>query len=129
MIIDCNSDATGSALIMVGESDRYSPICPFVGDLAQGSAARCPVTIEIHCETTRDVYHFRGHGRERQDHPDAPVGGTLAFPGADRAGNGGARWSADRAENPADSAGFGQPGTESDHGNPALFRLARAERG
>src|ERR1022692_3311773 len=145
MILDCNPGAMRSALIMVGKSDSYGPLCPPVGDLAQfrwgmlklarrpegrpcPATMPCPATIEIHRETTRHLYHFRGHGRVRQDHADAPPGGTLALPGALRHGNGGARRPAHRPENPADSARFGQPGTEPHHRDPALLCLARAKR-
>src|ERR1035441_8362258 len=70
MIIDCNPGAMRSALIMVGKSDSYGPLCPPVGDLAQfrwgmlklarrpegrpcPATMPCPATIEIHRETTR----------------------------------------------------------------------------
>src|ERR1035438_1803686 len=46
-----------------------------------------------------------------------------------RSGNGGAGRSAGCPEDPSNSAGFGQPGTESDHRDPALFRVACAKRG
>src|ERR1022692_2661673 len=100
-----------------------------VGDLAQGPVARCAVTIVVSRETTRRLYHLRRHGWVRQDHPDAPLGGTVAFPGTRCYGNGGARRSAGCPEDPSHPAGFGQPGTESDHRDPALFRLACAKRG
>src|SRR6266496_1378172 len=132
MKLDCNSGAMAKTLKTEANSTVLVLFVLYVGDFAQrvlGIPHGQAVTIRTHSENTRDLYYFRGHGWLWQDHPDAPVGGTAAFPGAHRNGNGRAGRTADRTEDQADSAGFGQPGTESDYGDPALFRLACTKRG
>src|ERR1039458_5010685 len=94
----------GSALKIGVKSYSVGPVCPVVGHLAQESVPRCAVTMVVSRETTRRLYHLRGHGRVRQDHPDAQLGGTVAFPGTRRHGNGGAGRSAGCPEDPPNSA-------------------------
>src|SRR5689334_7501942 len=99
----------------------------YVGDFAQpvpGMPHGLAVTIRAHSENTRDLYHFRGHGRLRQNHSDAPFRGAVAFPGAHCNGDCRTWRTTDLTEDPADSAGFGQSGTEPGYRNPALLRLA-----
>src|SRR5207248_2296820 len=73
-------------------------------------------------EKTGSLHYLRGHGRVGENHTDASAGGAAAQDGKDRHRDRGARGAADRHEDPAHPAGFGQPGAEPERRTAALFR-------